>query len=118
MRHVKWEEVHVFIEALAEHLHKNVPKVSGVYGLPRGGLCPAVMLSHMINVPILMSPCAGSVIIDDIADSGKTMLHYRERGYFIATVFYKKPSLVEPDFWMFEKKCEWIRLPWEIHKES
>lgn len=109
---VTWEEVNSFIDNLASRL--NPDDVSGVYGIPRGGLVFAVMLSHKIKKPLLMAPCANCVIVDDIADSGKTLLHYAEQGYAIATMFYHQESLVVPGYWFQEKTDKWIVYPWEV----
>ena len=116
MKHklVKWKEVEDFIKNLSERLPK---KISGVYGIPRGGLCMAVMLSHYANIPVLQAPCKNCIVIDDIADTGLTLLHCKEKGYFIATMYYHKQSKVVPNYYEKEKKDQWIVFPWEIQKE-
>ena len=48
-----------------------------------------------------------------ICDTGDTALAWREKGYKIATMFYKKGSKVCPDFWRYEKEDKWIVFPWE-----
>ena len=116
--YVTWEQVDDFVNNLAEHIQENEYGVTGVYGIPRGGLILATMLSYRLDIPLLMAPCAGCVIIDDIADSGRSLCHYTENdtqfnAYFIATMFYHKRSIVQPDFTKFEKVDEWIVFPWE-----
>lgn len=106
-----WKEVEYFVEQLAKELPKNI---TGVYGIPRGGLCLAVMLSHKLNIPLLAAPSKNCVVIDDIADTGETLYHYRGKGYYIATMYYHKQSRVVPDFWYKEKTNEWIVFPWEV----
>lgn len=106
-----WKEVEYFIEKLSEELPKNI---TGVYGIPRGGLCLAVMLSHKLNIPLLAAPCKDCVVIDDIADTGETLYHYAEKGYCIATMYYHKQSKIVPDFWYKEKTDKWIVFPWEV----
>lgn len=107
---VKRSDVDEYIDELSFKLPKNV---TGVYGVPRGGLVLAVMLSYKCNIPLLQAPCEGCVVIDDIADTGTTLEHYKEKGYYIATMFYHKQSKVVPDFWKHEKQNEWIIFPWE-----
>lgn len=107
---VKWLDVDEYIDELSFKLPKNV---TGVYGVPRGGLVLAVMLSYKCNIPLLQAPCEGCVVIDDIADTGTTLEHYKEKGYYIATMFYHKQSKVVPDYWKHEKQEEWIIFPWE-----
>lgn len=108
---VDWIDVENFIKQLAKEIPANT---SGVYGIPRGGLCLAVMLSHKSKIPLLSAPCSNCVVIDDIADSGLTLLHYKEKGYYIATMHYFEKSKVTPDFWYKQKEeNEWLIYPWE-----
>lgn len=108
MRVVSWAEVNDYINSL------EIPvNATGVYGIPRGGLVLAVMASHKYNLPLLQAPCKNCIVIDDIADTGITLEHYKEKGYYITTMFYHKQSKVTPDWWAFEKKKEWIIFPWE-----
>lgn len=108
---VTWEEVYKYISALEEHLPSTV---SGVYGIPRGGNVLATMISYYYGFPLLQAPCKDCIVVDDISDTGETLLHYKAKGYFITTMFYHKQSKVVPDFWLFEKTDEWIVYPWEM----
>lgn len=107
-----WDDVEGFVDALS----RETPPVKGVYGPPRGGLVFAVMLSHRMGIPVLMAPCDGCIIVDDICDSGKTLQHYRETlNCTIATMYYVQGASVMPDFWMLEKsRGEWVTFPWEV----
>ena len=84
----------------------------GVYGFPRGGLPLAVWISHKAKLPLLMSPYRNALLVDDIADTGATLLRYKDTNY-IATMYYHRQSLVKPDFWLVEKRDKWIVFPWE-----
>jgi len=119
---VTWQEVEDFIsDVIREYKDK---KVTGVYGLPRGGLIFAVMLSHRLHIPMLVSPIEGCMIVDDICDSGESLVHYvnnasgnEELDYTIVTMYYKQNKLgIVPDFWKDEKNNEWIVFPWEEQK--
>lgn len=116
---VKWEDIDVYISAV-QNFYKST-KISGVYGLPRGGLIFAVILSHRMNIPLLMAPTDNCIIIDDICDSGESLLHYykdssnsNKNKYHITTMFYKKNDLVKPEFYLFEKEDKWVVYPWEV----
>ena len=92
---------------------------TGVYGVPRGGLILATLLSYKLDIPLLLNASKGCLIVDDIADSGRTLLHYTENDtqfnkYFIATMFYHKRSIVTPNYYKFEKTDKWIIFPWEV----
>jgi xanthine phosphoribosyltransferase len=60
------------------------------------------------------------LVVDDIADSGDTLkavmkhlrAEYNQIEFKVATLFYKKTSLYEPDFWVNEAN-EWIDFFWE-----
>ena len=106
-----WDDVERFVKKVTD----ECGEACGVYGPPRGGLTLAVMLSHRLNVPMLMAPCDGCLIVDDICDSGDTMWHHRKTiDCKIATMFYVRESAVTHDFWMFEKKQgDWVVFPWE-----
>lgn len=110
---VTWQEVEEYIQGLP------IPQnVTGVYGIPKGGLVLAVMVAYYYNIPLLQAPCKDCIVIDDIADTGKTLVHYKEKGYYITTMYYHKQSVVIPDYWLKEKKNEWIVFPWEFREDK
>lgn len=118
--HVTWNDVEKYVDSVVARY--SVPDVfPGVYGLPRGGLVLAVMISHRLHIPMLMSPVPGCLIVDDICDTGESLLHYvkdssgtGEQRYLITTMFYKENELgIEPDMWQFSKGNNWIVFPWE-----
>lgn len=85
----------------------------GIWAPPRGGLTPAVKLSHLLDIPFIEKPTKLSLIIDDIADTGKCLGVYAKDGYFIVTLFYHKQSIFTPRIWIREKKEKYIIFPWE-----
>lgn len=116
--YVSWEQVHEFIDGVVNDLNKKGIKPSGVYGIPRGGMIFATMLSYKLDVPLLLNAAKDCIVVDDIADSGRTLLHFTENDtqfnkYYIATMFYHERSVVKPDFYMFNKNNDWIVFPYE-----
>lgn len=113
---VQWNEVELYLkEVVKKYKHK---RISGVYGLPRGGLVFAIMLSHKLNIPLLQAPTKNCIIIDDICDSGESLLHYttnryNKNKYYITTMYYNKKSNIEVDYYYKEKEDKWIVYPWE-----
>jgi len=91
---------------------RNLP-IDNVYGIPRGGLVVAVYVSHLLDKPLVLAPTRSTLIIDDIADSGKTLLGYQMQGYKTATIYYHKKSLTKPDIYIYDTKGEFIKFPWE-----
>tara|TARA_R100001126_G_scaffold45295_1_gene25630 strand:- start:196 stop:603 length:408 start_codon:yes stop_codon:yes gene_type:complete len=125
MLSLHWDD----IEDLVDVLSAKIPEdTKYIYGLTRGGLIPAVMLSHKLNIPMITSPqeLASStimnvtrniLIVDDIADSGFTLKAWSR--YPTAVLHYKPhTSDVVPDLWAVEHKTDdWIVYPWE-HPEA
>ena len=70
--YVTWQQIHEYVDAVAKDLEKRNIKPTGVYGIPRGGMIYATMLSYKLDVPLLLNAAKGCIIIDDIADSGRT----------------------------------------------
>lgn len=73
------------------------------------------------NIPN-MNTCKKVLLIDDIADSGETLFEVRKvimkkfpniKEVKIATLFYKKTSIVCPDFYAQEAKA-WIKFFWDF----
>jgi xanthine phosphoribosyltransferase len=72
------------------------------------------------NIPNL-SNFTKIVIIDDILDSGETIIEilkilkekYPKCKFKIATLFYKKTACLQPDFTVKETK-HWIKFFWEV----
>lgn len=52
---------------------------TGVYGLPRGGLIPAAIISYKTGWPMLMAPQRNCLIIDDDCWSGQTLQHWTQQ---------------------------------------
>lgn len=121
--YVTWEQVEAFVHDIYNKYKDS--NLAGVYGLPRGGLVFAVMLSHRLNVPMLSAPCKGCLIVDDICDSGESLIHYRKNSsgnedfeYNIATMYYKENKLgIVPDCYFETKEDRWIVFPWEADNE-
>lgn len=117
---VTWDEVDKYLNGIAERVDPHT--FSGVYGIPRGGLVLAAWLSHKLYLPMLFAPAPNCIIIDDICDSGETLLHHvnhsssptDDKNYFITTMFYRENDLgIKPDFYHEHKTDKWIVFPWE-----
>jgi xanthine phosphoribosyltransferase len=75
---------------------------------------------RIFNIPDL-SDARRVLILDDIADSGETLVAvlqqlqelYPDVTFKIATLFYKPDSLIQPDFTLKEAPA-WIDFFWEV----
>jgi len=89
--------------------------IDSIYGIPRGGIVPAVYLAHLLKLPLVEKDFINetTLLVDDIADTGKTLITYNRLNCKIATIYYHKQSIIEPDIWIYEKRNDWILFPWE-----
>ena len=106
-----WQEFDKSVEYIANKC-KNL-EFAGIYGIPRGGLCLAVALSHKLKVKIITEPINNSLIVDDVYETGFTLNPLRKvEGAMFFVLFSKK----EPTWWNavnISQKKEWIIFPWE-----
>ena len=86
---------------------------SGIYGVPRGGLCLAVALSHKLKINLISEPIKNSLIVDDIYETGHTLNTFKN---IEGAMFFVLISKINPTWWntVFKsEKNEWIVFPWE-----
>ena len=86
---------------------------SGIYGVPRGGLCLAVALSHKLKINLISEPKKNSLIVDDVYETGITLNTFKDiEGAMFYVLFSKtKPKWLNSVF--ISNKSEWIVFPWE-----
>lgn len=113
-----WEDIQKDINTLCDKLKTR--KFQFISGLPRGGLIPAVLISHKLDITYKSLNLSKAImedkylLIDDIADSGETLIDKKYEGYIKATLHYKKHSLIKPDFYAREIPNDvWLVYPWE-----
>ena len=106
-----WSEFDKSVEYIA-HNCKNL-KLSGIYGVPRGGLCLAVALSHKLKIKLISEPTKNSLIVDDIYETGITLNTFKDiEGAKFFVLFSKE----KPKWWntvFISQQNEWIVFPWE-----
>lgn len=134
-------DVYKWCTKIAQRLNQ---KPSVIIGLTRGGLVPAVVLSHMMSVPMIAVsyssmkgrgefkgydgtlptkdiPGKNILIVDDICDSGHTLLeiskYYTDLGHDVqtATLFYKQGAVTRPTYHCQDLPFDggWVTFPWE-----
>ena len=118
---ISWQVVDECVTEIAFHLKDTGKDFVGVFGIPRGGVILAVMLSHKLDIPYITEfwrvGDGDIVVIDDIADTGKTFQFYKEqpetKDAHYVTIHEHKQSIVKPDYSVIEKVDKWIVYPWE-----
>ena len=111
MRHLSWHDFDRAVETIAASCRDAA--ISGVHGIPRGGLVLAVALSHRLELPLLDHPQPACLVVDDVYETGRTLEPHRdlERARHVVWV-----SKAEPLWWqavVVTDSAEWIVFPWE-----
>jgi len=128
--------------------HFKDERIDVIIGLIRGGLIPAVYLSHYLDKPMLpfnphilhansaprnllmalpISPevVRNILIIDDISDTGKTLEKcyefFTKSGFNCKTTavyINMKTTIFKPDFTVYNSRGKWVMFPYEKEKEK
>ena len=106
-----WEEFDKSVEYIANKCKFLV--FSGIYGIPRGGLCLAVALSHKLKLKLISKPIKNSLIVDDVYETGITLNSFKniEGAKFFVLFSKNKPTWWESVH--ISDKSDWIVFPWE-----
>jgi hypothetical protein len=117
-----WQWVDTQVDNIGEKLEAiSIPKF--VTGIPRGGLIPAILVSHKFNIPYIGLEAAKALpgnlkkqilVIDDIADSGETFLQIKRHNFITAALAMRSDSKFTP-IYVGEhiKDDHWLVFPWE-----
>jgi hypoxanthine phosphoribosyltransferase len=110
---LSWGDLESLCKNLAEQIPHETPTVDSVHGIARGGLIPAVMVSHLTGLPYVDVIGPNTLVIDDIADSGETLA--KAPGVYTAVLHYKPhTSNFRPNIWVeTHEGDEWIVYPFE-----
>ena len=116
--HVTWEEIEELVDILAKQITKSGYQIEYIFGLQRGGLIPAVLLSHKLNIPMTQELTRQNIlVVDDICDSGETFKEFfleYPNSIFACLHFKPHTSSFNPDFSANKFFSDaWIVYPWE-----
>ena len=116
---LSWRDIEKLSADMVNIVQKNT-KVNYVAGIPRGGLIPAVIISHTFRIPFLDFKEAlklnqpDILLVDDIADSGSTVKKYRVTNLTIGTLMLRHDCPHKPDYWgKIMPNDQWLVYPWE-----
>lgn len=110
---LNWAGFDAAVEQIAASV--DPATLTGVYGIPRGGLVLAVALSHRLGLPLVESVCASTLIVDDIRDSGATLEALRAGG-LTGPVWVWATRQTEPEGYgavLTGIGPSWVIFPWE-----
>lgn len=117
MRILSWGDCYQAASQMWDRYKHNPPEY--IYGVPRGG-CHAALLFQSLahrdgkSVIVLDEPVPGTLIVDDIVDSGKTLQWFIDRDHHRVDALYRSeraPLYIAPCAW---EMSEWVTFPWEI----
>ena len=106
-----WSDFDKSVEQIANEC--KFSDFSGIYGIPRGGLCLAVALSHKLKIKLISEPMKNSLIVDDVYETGITLKNFKG---IEGAMFFVLFSKIKPTWWNalnISKKSDWIVFPWE-----
>jgi hypoxanthine phosphoribosyltransferase len=143
-----WSQIYDLLLSQAQKLRASGYRPEVLVGIIRGGLIPARVLTDLLEAPQLATiqiefyidiarvgqgpvlkqglslPVNGKrvLVIDDIADSGKSLqlaqsylFSQGAKEIRVATLYYKHSSIIKPDY--YEKEtCRWVIFPWETRE--
>lgn len=114
-----WEEVEKAVRDVAMQMYKSNWRPNYIVGITRGGLVPAVMLSHMIGVP--MHTLCVQLANEDLEENTESNCWMSEdafgyvegQDYTKSDVFAKKNILIIDDINRGGDAMEWIKNDWQ-----
>ncbi|MEI0797663.1 phosphoribosyltransferase [Brachyspira intermedia] len=126
---ITWENIDKAIEVLAKQIEDSKIHYEVIYGLARGGLVPAVMLSHRLKIPMVLNmeevwrlkvKNKAALIVDDISDTGETLKYFDDQKFDIATLFVREhTSKIKPRYsYKNINHDNWLLFPWETKASS
>jgi len=109
--YLSWDDIETLVNQLCECISQSDIEITSVTGLERGGLIPAVMISHKLSIPYVYNLTTTTLVIDDICDTGETL---NNLAFPLTAVLHYKPTAKhKPTFFSEQVGDEWIVYPWE-----
>jgi len=146
--HLTWNDIQSSCINICYHMSLYDYKPDYIIGLMKGGVVPARIFADYFNVrfdfyTLNVSLYSGInkrdklviqdfnikmnnkkvLIVDDILDSGKTMLGVlkylknKKTDFKTATLYWKETALTKPDYYdQIALKNDWVVFPWETYE--
>jgi len=120
--HVDWIIIEYLVSILVEKIKQSDEEYDMIVGVNRGGLIPAVMLSHKLGLPLLtMQPDdvlpegLRHLIVDEIYDTGNTITKIKANNPTADfAVLYHNIDLPSLKFYGLKIALDkWLIFPWE-----
>ena len=118
-----WEQFDEDIDKIVKIIKRDYPNIKCIYGIPKGGLVPAIKIANRLNLPLYLvlawadEQCRPEsiLIVDDCVDVGTTLGSIKDIDkYITATIFIKPQSKIKPKIWCREcSNDKWVVFGWE-----
>ena len=125
-----WDDYKEDVNSILKCIKNSFWDIKAIYGIPRGGLVLGTTLSNILDVPLFFNlddaiqylinkgeniPREKILIVDDIADTGNTLINIPEILEFKSVTLFKKDVCrFSPNFWCREAKYkDWVVFCWE-----
>lgn len=105
-----WSDIELLCKLVSSKI--DLEKYNGLYGVPRGGLIPAVLISHLTGLKFVDKIEENILVVDDILDTGETLENVKND---IISLHKKPHSKTEPiAFGDLIDNDVWVVYPWEL----
>lgn len=134
LRLLRWKHIEDAVVSMANWCKRTFSGAVVVYGIPRGGLIPAVMLAQKLESMGIQNRLVTDLdhiqphelqrllVVDDICDSGDTMAVIKRLfpDAKFATVFERAPGApFKTDYHIYTLFEDfWLQFPWEDGKAT
>ncbi len=111
--YLSWDDIESAVDDLCQQIPFELPNIDSIHGIARGGLIPAVLISHKLGLPYVGLVGPNTLVVDDICDTGVTL--DKGPGVYTAVLHYKPhTSCFQPTIWSeIHDGDEWLIYPWE-----
>ena len=122
---VSWSEINELLDVIQQQIKDSGEKFEMIAGVTRGGLVPAVMLSHRLELPMMaitpedailpISLAKKTLIVDEIYDTGMTIKGLKQVNPMTQfAVLYHNIGLDHLEFYGKKMRLDnWLVFPWE-----
>ncbi|MCK9520943.1 MAG: hypothetical protein M0R74_18255 [Dehalococcoidia bacterium] len=125
--HITWDVLKRVITSLS----RQIPENATIWGVPRGGEFIALQLSYLrpdlevihcgavecVDGVLSYEVPSHAIIVDDIVDTGETILDAHHNHYATAAAFVRAGAQVMPTFaGIVIKSKSWLIFPWEYEQ--
>lgn len=112
---ITFDEIQQFIDEL--YITTKNKHYTGVYGIPRAGLLLATLFSYKADIPLLLAPQPGCLVIDDDIGTGLTISAYAGK-YDTAVMYTNETCSVKATyFWKYYDNKSYKVFAWNVKED-